>query len=406
MNPVLALPVSADGPDAIDVALGSIRRHLGMAVAYVSEFVGDRMVFRAVDAPGLEALVKPGDTRSLDDVYCRHILEGRLPELMADTADHALAVSMPITQAVPIGAHMSVPIRLPDGRPYGMFCCLSPVADPSLTARDLAVMRVFAEMAASQIAMRIERERADGAVRERIERVLAEEAFATVLQPIRACGDDAVLGFEALTRFAHAPVRTPDLWFDEAARVGLGVALEMAALRRALRLLDGVAGTRYLSLNVSPATLLDPDLQLALDGAACERVVIELTEHTAIDDYPSLARAIASLRARGVRLAVDDAGAGYASFQHILRLAPDIIKLDMQLTRNVDGDPARRALVAAMLRFAGETGAIVVAEGVETPAEWATLQALGVHAGQGYLLGRPAAPDAWIADRAIALPQA
>ena len=105
-------------------SLQAIRTHLDMEVAYVSEFVGDQIVFREVDAPGLEALVQPGDMRSLDEVYCRHILEGRLPELIPDTAAEPVAMAMPITRAVPIGKHMSVPIRMQDGGVYCMFCCL------------------------------------------------------------------------------------------------------------------------------------------------------------------------------------------------------------------------------------------------------------------------------------------
>lgn len=395
---MLTLPnLDDDHPEAIAVALGSIRRHLGMAVAYVSEFVGDQSVFREVDAPGLEALVKPGDSRPLDEVYCRHILAGRLPELMADTAAHPLAVALPITAAVPIGAHMSVPVRLPDGEVYGMFCCLGPAADPSLTERDLAVMRVFADMAAGLIGRRRQAERAAQVVARRIEDVMAQTAFATVLQPIRPGQGARPVGFEALTRFTHAPQRTPDVWFREAADVGRGTALELAALRKALQALDALPQDVYLSLNVAPATLLDAGLAHALGDAPGPRVVLELTEHSQIVDYPGLAHALAPLRERGIRLAVDDAGAGYSSFQHIVRLAPDIIKLDMQLTRGVDVDPARRALVAAMLRFASETGASVVAEGVETAAEWETLDALGVPSGQGYWLGRPAPLDAALA---------
>ncbi len=141
------------GGDAgmIPRALHAIRTHLDMDVACVSEFVDGRTVFRQVDAPGMEALIKVGDSRSLDDVYCRHILEGRLPEIIPDAAREPVAAAMPITTAVPIGAHMSVPIRLSDGRLYGMFCCLSSRPDPTLNPRDLQMMRVFADLTAFEI---------------------------------------------------------------------------------------------------------------------------------------------------------------------------------------------------------------------------------------------------------------
>jgi EAL domain-containing protein (putative c-di-GMP-specific phosphodiesterase class I) len=361
-----------------------------MEVAYMSEFVDGRSVFREVDAPGLEHMVKPGDSQSLDDVYCRHILEGRLPELMADTAAHPLAMAMPITRAVPIGAHMSVPVRLPDGEVFGMLCCLSPSPNPSLNARDLAVMRVFAEMAAGQMAKRREAERSGLAALARIEQVIADTAFAMVLQPIWQCGMDRPCGFEALARFPQLPHRTPDLWFAEAVEVGCGVRLELAAMAEALKTLSLLPADTYLSLNASPATIVGDALPALLAPWPAGRIVLELTEHWAIDDYAAIEAALAPLRASGIRLAVDDAGAGYANFQHILRLAPDIIKLDMALTRSVDTDLSRRALTSAMMVFVRDTGAMVVAEGVETAAEWRTLEQLGVRYGQGFFLGHPA----------------
>jgi hypothetical protein len=154
----LALPESGN-TSAIQVALRSIRTHLGMEVAYVSEFVGERTVFRQVDAPGLEDLIKVGDSHSLDDVYCRHILDGRLPNLMADTNAVAFAAAMPITRAVPIGKHMSIPLRLADGEVYGMFCCLGPHADTSLNDRDLNTMRVFADFPAHEVQREVEAKR-------------------------------------------------------------------------------------------------------------------------------------------------------------------------------------------------------------------------------------------------------
>jgi GAF domain-containing protein len=142
---------AALGEDIIQDALVAIRNHFGMEVAYFSEFSEGRSIFRRVDAPGLEHLIKVGDSHSLDDVYCNHILEGRLPELIPDTSLVPLAWGMPITAAVPIGSHVSMPIRLLDGTPFGMFCCLSPRPIPSLNERDLATMRVFASLAAKQV---------------------------------------------------------------------------------------------------------------------------------------------------------------------------------------------------------------------------------------------------------------
>ena len=126
-----------------------------------------------------------------------------------------------------------------------------------------------------------------------------------------------------------------------------------------------------------------------LSELPADRLAIELTEHARITDYPALSEALTGLRARGVRLMIDDVGAGFASLHHILRLAPDAIKLDRSLTSGIEADPARRALAAALVTFAGEIGATIIAEGIETEDELAALQALGVERGQGFHLGRP-----------------
>jgi EAL domain-containing protein (putative c-di-GMP-specific phosphodiesterase class I) len=138
-------------------------------------------------------------------------------------------------------------------------------------------------------------------------------------------------------------------------------------------------------------TACSPQLLRAIQFApAPRRIVLEVTEHAAVRDYGRLNAAVGTLRSRGVRLAVDDAGSGFASLQHILRLAPDFIKLDMELTRDVDNDLARRALAAALISFAAEIGATIIAEGIETEAELSTLRDLGVAYGQGFFLARPA----------------
>ncbi|HWG05286.1 MAG TPA: EAL domain-containing protein [Beijerinckiaceae bacterium] len=378
-----------NSPEAIRLALAAIRKHLGMEVAYISEFVENRSVFREVDAPGLEAMIKVGDSHSLDDVYCRHILAGRLPELMADTGDYAFAQAMPITHAVPIGAHMSVPIRARDGSALGMFCCLSPHANRSLNDRDLNVMRVFADMAAHQIVGRMEFEQSAQRKRAEIARVIAEKAFKFVYQPIWDFRSNRPTGFEALCRFAAEPYRSPDKWFNEAFEVDCGIDLELAVLDMALGGFRHLPEEIYLSLNTSPATILSGELARVLATAPMHRLVLEVTEHAPVEDYAALSNMLAPLRAAGARIAIDDAGAGYAGLQHIIRLSPDIIKLDISLTRTIDVDPARRALASALIFFARETGCVIIAEGIETVKEQEILELLGVPRGQGYFLGRP-----------------
>jgi len=209
-------------------------------------------------------------------------------------------------------------------------------------------------------------------------------------QPIYEISSKRVVGFEALARFLLEPHRPPNEWFDEAESVGLGTALEVEAVRRAIGHMSELPEGVYLSVNVSPKTVSALGLQPLLEGVALDHLVVELTEHAVVEDYGTLGQALGDLRERGVRLAVDDAGAGYASLRHIVRLDPDIIKLDAELTRGIEDDPTRRALATALISFARETGESIIAEGVETTGQLDVLQALGVPFAQGFLLGRPA----------------
>ncbi|MBV8960015.1 MAG: EAL domain-containing protein, partial [Actinobacteria bacterium] len=145
-----------------------------------------------------------------------------------------------------------------------------------------------------------------------------------------------------------------------------------------------------LAINVSPTTAMTGELAQLLARYPQERLVLELTEHAQVDDYDRLLEALTRLRSRGVCLAVDDAGAGFASLHHILLLSPDIIKLDISLVRDIHEDPVKRALACSLVTFAREIGSTIIAEGIETPDELATLADLGVPWGQGYHLGRPA----------------
>lgn len=384
----------ASGQDVIQEALMTVRDHLGMEIAYFSEFVDGRSIFRHVDAPGLEHLIKVGDSHDLADVYCNHILEGRLPEAIPDTSELELTRRMPITSAAPIGSHVSIPVRLSDGTPFGMFCCLSPRPMPSLNERDVRTMRMFAGLVAKQVNAQLEQRVAAGAARSRITGILAEKAFTVVFQPILTLTDMRIVGCEALSRFAPEPYRSPDRWFGEAAAVGLGLELEIATIGAAVTAFDKLPDDIYLALNASPEAILSGQIQAVLNADHLSRTVLEITEHSKVADYAELHRILAPLKDQGLKIAVDDAGAGYSGLQHIVQLGPDIIKLDMSLTRSLDTDPARRALATAMLFYARETGAYVIAEGVETADELRTLQLLGVNRGQGYFLGKPGGIDA------------
>jgi EAL domain-containing protein (putative c-di-GMP-specific phosphodiesterase class I) len=222
-----------------------------------------------------------------------------------------------------------------------------------------------------------------------VRRALAPDALRLVFQPVFDVVDGSLLGVEALTRFDVEPRRPPNEWFVEAAAVGLGAELELASTRAAVEALPSLPERVFLSVNVSPEVASTPEFAATLADGDLTRLVVELTEHAPVFDYERLQEGLSGPRSAGLRIAVDDAGAGYANFQHILRLRPDFIKLDLGLTRGIDGDPVRRSLASAMVRFGQEIGALLIAEGVERREELVALSELGFAAVQGYLLGRP-----------------
>jgi EAL domain-containing protein (putative c-di-GMP-specific phosphodiesterase class I) len=227
---------------------------------------------------------------------------------------------------------------------------------------------------------------------ERIRDVLAAGGPDIVFQPIVDLRDGRVVGVEALARFHVEPKRGPDFWFDEAWKAGLGLDLELAALVAALRSADPLlAGGLRVSVNLSPEAVVSTEFLEFLPTLRTNLLLVEITEHAQVDDYDALAEPVGKLRELGGKLAVDDVGAGFASLQHILRLAPDEIKLDVGLTRGIDVDRARRALALGLVSFAAELGCSVVAEGIESREELDALRSLGISLGQGYFLGRPAA---------------
>ncbi|MEM5516775.1 EAL domain-containing protein [Henriciella sp. AS95] len=379
----------AGSDQVIDRALDAIRRHLGMPIAYISEFVGNTSVFRHVDAPGLEDMIKVGDERSLDDVYCRHIVEGRLPELIPNTANNSIAAKMPITAAVPIGSHASIPIKLEDGSVYGMFCCLSPEPNDSLNERDLETMRMFASLAADQIRRHHAATQTYNEKLDRIRQVITDQSYRIVYQPIVDLLSSRTVGYEALSRFDASPARTPDLWFGEAEQVGLSQELELDAIRRALEATRRIDDGQYISVNASPHLVCSAPFLELMAKAPLGQISLEVTEHAAVENYETFQAVIEPLRKAGMKLAIDDAGAGHSSLRHILQLSPDFLKLDMSLTRNVDEDLSRRALISALVYYTRETGSQIIAEGIETEGELTMLKRLGVSRGQGYFLGRP-----------------
>jgi EAL domain-containing protein (putative c-di-GMP-specific phosphodiesterase class I)/DNA-binding NarL/FixJ family response regulator len=223
----------------------------------------------------------------------------------------------------------------------------------------------------------------------RVRHALDDDVVHAVFQPICTLAGSTV-GAEALARFRGPPARGPARWFAEADEVGLLHELELAAVRAALDSLPALPDHVFLSVNVSPATLSTPEFRGLIAGSDGARVVVEITEHARITDYDGLRSALDAVRELGVRVAIDDAGAGFASLRHILRLEPEFIKLDRTLIDGIESDRSLQALAAGLISFAERIDATIVAEGIERPAEVEKLAELGVRYGQGYFFARPA----------------
>lgn len=386
--------VRAEDPDQsrrlLRDVLSVLRGHLGMEVAFVSRVEAGRRTFEHVDADPWFCPIAVGQSEAVESTYCARVLDGRLPGLIIDARKEPGVQDLEATWAMPIGSHLSVPVHTSDGGTYGTLCCFSRNVEPDLHERDLNAIRMFAAIVSRHLEPIVARQQTRRLAQERISELLDDGLLAMALQPIVDLATNEVCGYEALARFPTEVGWTPDRWFDAADHVGMGAALESAAVHAALRLLPRIGPTDSLAINVSAGALLSsasiPELFTGPDG---HRLILELTEHHRIEEPARLNEALGRVRAAGVRVAVDDAGSGYAGLERILSLAPEVLKLDRSLVDGVSQHAGRQAMCEAMVRFTQRTGARLVAEGVETQEDLDVLRALGVGHAQGYLLGRP-----------------
>jgi EAL domain-containing protein (putative c-di-GMP-specific phosphodiesterase class I) len=358
-----------------------------MDVAWMSTFTESTQRIQAATGE-LDAMhVREGMEPSLEGSFCVRVLSGQLPPVVTGARRNPRTRDLAVTAELGIGSYVGAPVRAPDGRPVGMLCCLSRDDGAQLDGEASRTLELLADLISDRLADPPPPPPADPA--EQVRAVLSEGAVVTHVQPIVDLGTGATVAYEALARFpdvADAPAEV----FAAAAAAGLGAELEELAARAALAVAPRLPPGRPLSVNLSPQALLGPSVTALLLDHRHLDLGVEVTEHSPVDDYDALVAVFAELRGAGLQVAVDDAGAGYASLRHVLRLQPDVIKLDIALVAGVHTDVAKQALVAAMLGFAATTGARLVAEGVEEAAEAAVLRELGVGFAQGHLYGRPA----------------
>jgi EAL domain-containing protein (putative c-di-GMP-specific phosphodiesterase class I) len=369
--------------------LRTAKRSLHLSVAFLSRLDGTTQHLEVVES-SVPFLFKEGVTQRQETTFCQAILDGRLPAVIPDVRDFPEAMKLPAARLPRIRSYVSVPVVLSDGTLYGTFCAAGLTSDKELTTRDRALMEVLAG-AASVVIEPVVREQARRAeIEARLRPVLDAGGPYVVLQPIVDLATGGRTGAEALSRFPADWGLAPDVCFAQAHSVGAGHDLELQALDRAARHLDAVSG--YVSMNVSPDTLLTPACTELLGTLPLDRVVLELSEHDPVEDYGALHGALAPLREAGMRLAIDDVGAGFSSLRHIVLTSPDVIKLDRSIVAGVAGDRVLSTLVRSLVDFGHGCDAEVVAEGIETAADAAALLGLGVDLGQGWHFGRPGPP--------------
>ncbi|EHB55028.1 diguanylate cyclase/phosphodiesterase with PAS/PAC and GAF sensor(s) [Mycolicibacterium rhodesiae JS60] len=385
-------PLSDDGAEIpvefIRTLLSLLRTRLGLDTAWLSSFHHGMQTMEILDGDTQAVNLSTGDQASLSDSYCVRVIDGRLPAIIPDTADNQTTAALPVTGDWNLGAYVGVPVLSPAGATIGMVCAVSRHAKPYLADIDLRVVKQIAELIGTLIASPDKGPDTTAAQRTVIRKVVYQRDFEVVFQPVHDITSGKVLGVEALARFPHAPFR-PDAFLAQAALLGLGIELETAILARVISLVPRLPEDIFVAMNLSPgAALVAPWAQMLADVDA-SRIVLELTEHDAVLDYGALEEALEPCRSRGVRIAVDDVGAGFSSFSHVLELGPEFVKIDQSITRHIDVDDARRRLAHAIAELAGQMGATVIAEGVESQGELDTVGAVGITAVQGFYLSRP-----------------
>ena len=380
--------------DCVNNALKAVRQFLDMEVAFVSAFDRDIRTFTHVDTSLPDPTLQPGMSLNIETGYCHRVVAGNLPQIIPDTLRIPGATNIPEKLEIPIRSHMSVPLTFSDGSIYGTFCCFSSTANPSLTERDLQVMRAVANMVAFHLEADIDASRKHAEKRARIKQAIESGQPLVHYQPVIDFSTSKVVGAEALGRFQSDPVFSPDQWFSDAADVDLRSELETAAIQNALAGFATLLAETdlHLAVNIGPLLSIEggkDGLLNIFDGFPLERLIVEITEHAIVKDYELLEQCLEPLRAGGAKIAADDVGAGFANMRHVMKLKPDIIKLDTTITDAIASDPVQRAIVSAIMEFSRHTGCAVLAEGIETEAQYDILRDAGVHMGQGYFVGRP-----------------
>ncbi len=387
---------SMNGDKFIQEILNSIRYHMGMEVAFIARFTDDKRLieFTATEQSVTEPSLHPHDSSPKKESYCQKIVDGDLPNIIPDTSKNSVTRSLSVTKALNIGAYIGVPIFIDGSQLYGTLCCYNQSPHKDLQDSHSAFLNVMADFIGQIFKRRLGNAVLQYEAREQVELVLAERRVSIAYQEINSTKKQPVRHFEALARFNTTPYLPPNVWLDKAESVGLSDAVESLIIKQVLSELTHLKkefGECRVSINATPALISSGTLAQLLGEASPKDLIIEVTEHSEIEDYTLFAEALAPLIELGFKVAIDDVGAGFSSLRHILELNASIIKLDMSLVSNIDQDNKKQSLVAALITFGQMSDLTIIAEGVETETEYNQLKRLGIEYFQGFYFSRPTA---------------
>ena len=389
-----APPVQPD-VNAVDVPIDRLLKlvcaQLGMETAFIGRIDGEARVVCHVSGSGN---LDVGHSDPAQETYCQLIVDGVVDTVIPDVTEVPRLADLAVTETLGIGSYIGLPLTLSDGTLYGTLCAYGPDANPNLSNEDVRILDLVAAVVADRLEDDVRIERSRAAAKKVVTDLLDAGHPRIVFQPIVDTATRTAIGFEALSRFDTDPYQSPDKWFAAAIESGLGVDLEVQAIRHALEAATELPAGTYVTLNASPELVVSRRLHEVLATHTGREIVVELTEHERAD-VEDFADALSDLRAAGHRVAMDDVGSGHSGLTRLIALGPDIVKLDRTLISGINTDLARRALVAAAVGFAAVAGGTLLAEGVETAEEAETLLALGVGYAQGYYFGRPAPASDW-----------
>lgn len=371
--------------ESLLVILTLAARHLGMEQAFLA--TADRAGTAALTGDVTCVPPDPAAARACTS-WTQHqnvqVISADAPLVDTDLLRQADQPAQDGQSSQPYRSYVGVPVHRPGGRVYSVLGCVSSEARPDLGAAEVAYLTLLAEVLESSLASTVEQDAVEHAFAD----LIATRSLRMAFQPIIDLTDGACRAVEALARFPAA-LGEPSVAFDNAERVGLRADVEGLAVDQALAALPQLHPRQSVGVNCSPAAACEFDRHAAATGVPLDRVILEITEHTAVASYADIRDHLQPLRQEGLRIAIDDAGAGFASLRHVIELQPDIVKIDRSLICGAPHDSARRAVITTFVLLALEVGATVIAEGIETAAELDVARTLGVDAGQGFLLARP-----------------